>query len=115
MTNPTLHTPDQAVADLNIPLGDPRDLQWTQMLPMLIATLENGTPMATRLAKRQLHQMAAVADVAAMAMSVLMSASSRGLVLDGDLQSKLKALNAALDDFESEMSTLQPVQEHKHV
>ena len=85
MTDPkTFASADTQVneAELSIPIGD---LQWTKVLPMLLAAIEDGTPTGVRMAKEYLAQMAAAADLAGLAISALMSAHSRGVQLDADV------------------------------
>lgn len=86
MTNPNDKTSSANAVELSIPIGD---MKWAQVLPMLIAAIEDGTPTGVRMAKDYLAQMAAAADLAGMAMSVLMSAGSRGLDLDDDIQAAI--------------------------
>jgi hypothetical protein len=86
MTNPNDKTSAADAAELIIPIGD---MKWAQVLPMLIAAIEDGTPAGVRMAKDYLAQMAAAADLAGMAMSAIMSAGSRGLDLDADIQAAI--------------------------
>lgn len=86
MTNPNDTTQAVPAAELSIPIGD---MKWAQVLPMLIAAIEDGTPTGVRMAKDYLAQMAAAADLAGMAMGVLMRAADRGLDLEGDIQGVL--------------------------
>ncbi len=86
MTNPNDKTSSADAAALTIPIGD---MKWAQVLPMLIAAIEDGTPTGVRMAKEHLAQMAAAADLAGMAMGVLMSAAGRGLDLGEDVQGVL--------------------------
>ncbi len=86
MTNPNETTPATPAAEPTILIGD---MKWSQVLPILIAALEDGTPTGVRMAKDHLSQMAAAADLAGMAMDVLMRAADRGLDLEGDMQSAI--------------------------
>ncbi len=86
MTNPNDKTSTADAAELTVPIGD---MKWAQVLPMLIAAIEDGTPTGVRMAKDYLAQMAAAADLAGMAMSAIMSAGSRGLDLDADIQAAI--------------------------
>lgn len=90
MTNSNDKTSAAPAAELSIPIGD---MKWAQVLPMLIAAIEDGTPTGVRMAKDYLSQMAAAADLASMAMGVLMSAADRGLDLEGDIKIAISRAN----------------------
>ncbi len=73
MKHPEEPAAANAAAQLTIPIGD---LRWTQVLPMLIAALKDGTPTGVRMAQDHLSQMAVVADLAHTAIHVLQQARS---------------------------------------
>lgn len=86
MTNPNDTTPAATAAELSIPIGNEK---WTQVLPVLLAAIESGTPAGVRMAKDHLAQMAAVADLAATALGTLMLQAANGKPLDADVANAL--------------------------
>lgn len=86
MNNPNDTTSAAPSAQLTIPIGN---MNWAQVLPMLLAAIENGTPTGVRMAKTYLSQMATAADLGGRAVSALMCASSQGLKIDDDILSAI--------------------------
>lgn len=67
---------------MTIPLGN---MRWCDVLPLLIAALQDGTLTGQRMARDHLGQMAAAADLSGLAMGALMRAAQRGVSLDADM------------------------------